>query len=122
LLKAPRSRRAGSIPFFLPSGDLIFVNLDIQGAEPPALRGLGGRLANVRWAYLEVNALHMYRDCALIGEIDVFMESVGFARIATRMAGSHGWGDALYVNTRKMPKSALWWLLAKAAAWRVYMR
>lgn len=95
-----------------------FINLDIQGAELRALRGLGERLANVRWAYLEVNTLRMYRDCALIGEIDMFMESMGFARVATHMA-SHGWGDALYVNARKMPKPALWWLMAKAAAWRV---
>jgi FkbM family methyltransferase len=97
-----------------------FINLDIQGAELRALRGLGERLANVKWAYLEVNTLRMYRDCALIGEIDAFMESVGFARIATRMAGSYGWGDALYINTRKMPKLALWWLMAKAAAWRCF--
>ena len=97
-----------------------FINLDIQGAELRALRGLGERLANVRWAYLEVNTLRMYRDCALIGEIDAFMASAGFARIATQMAGSLGWGDALYVNTRTMPKLALRWLMAKAAAWRVY--
>jgi len=97
-----------------------FINLDIQGAELRALRGLGERLASVRWAYLEVSTLRLYRDCASIGEIDAFMKSVGFARIATRMAGSHGWGDALYANTRKMPKLALRWLLAKAAAWRLY--
>lgn len=84
------------------------------------MRGLGERLASVRWAYLEVSTLRLYRDCASIGEIDAFMKSVGFARIATRMAGSHGWGDALYANTRKMPKLALRWLLAKAAAWRLY--
>jgi hypothetical protein len=65
-----------------------FINLDIQGAELRALRGLGERLTNVRWAYLEVNTLRMYRDCALIDEIDTFMDSVGFARIATRAAGS----------------------------------
>jgi len=105
----------------LPAGwRFDFINFDVQGAELRALRGLGERLANVRWAYLEVNALRMYRDCPLIDELDVFMKSMGFARIATRMAGSLGWGDALYVNARKMPKPALWWLMAKAAAWKVY--
>ena len=97
-----------------------FINLDIQGAELHALRGLGERLAQVRWAYLEVNTLRMYRDCALVGEIDAFMDSMGFARIATRMAGRHGWGDALYVNTRKMSKLAFRWLTAKAAAWKIH--
>jgi FkbM family methyltransferase len=104
----------------LPIGSRFdFINLDIQGAELRALRGLGARLADVKWAYLEVNMLRLYEDCALVGEIDAFMGSSGFVRIATRTAGSAGWGDALYTNTRKMPKLALWWLMTKAAAWRL---
>jgi hypothetical protein len=104
----------------LPIGSRFdFINLDIQGAELRALRGLGARLADVKWAYLEVNMLRLYEDCALVGEIDAFMGTFGFVRIATRTAGSAGWGDALYTNTRKMPKLALWWLMTKAAAWRL---
>jgi FkbM family methyltransferase len=111
----------------LPTGSRFdFINLDIQGAELRALRGLGERLADVKWAYLEVNTLRMYEGCALVDEIDAFMDNLGFARIATRMASVYGWGDgwgdALYVNTRKMSKLALRWLMMKAAAWKACAR
>lgn len=95
-----------------------FITLDIQGAELRALRGLGTYIADIKWAFLEVNMQRLYEDCALVGEIDEFMKGSGFVRIATRMSGSAGWGDALYVNTRKVPKPSLLWLMTKAAAWR----
>ena len=95
-----------------------FINLDIQGAELRALKGLGASLADLKWAYLEINERRLYEGCALVGEIDAFMEDSGFVRIATRMAGAAGWGEALYVNTRKFRRLPLRWLMFKAAAWR----
>ena len=97
-----------------------FINFDIQGVELGALQGLGERLAHVKWAYLEVNERRLYGDCALVGEIDAFMDKAGFARIATRMVTSCGWGDALYVNTRKISKPSFLYLRTKAAAWKAY--
>jgi FkbM family methyltransferase len=67
-----------------------FVNFDIQGAELRALRGLGARIAGVKWAYLEVNTRRLYQDCALAGEIDVFMKEAGFSKVATRIARPYG--------------------------------
>ena len=32
-----------------------FINLDIQGAELNAIKGLGSRIANINWIYTEVN-------------------------------------------------------------------
>lgn len=97
-----------------------FINFDIQGAELRALRGLGDHLEQVRWAYLEVNIRRLYKDSAIVEEVDGFMLERGFIRIATRMAGAEGWGDALYVNTRKISKPALLWLRIKASLWNAY--
>ena len=37
-----------------------FINLDIQGEELRALRGLGDRIRGVRWIYCEVNKNPLY--------------------------------------------------------------
>lgn len=75
-----------------------FVNFDIQGAELRALRGLGAFLDRAKWAYLEVNERPLYTGCALLPELDAFLQERQFVRIATRMTDRGGWGDALYVN------------------------
>ena len=75
-----------------------FINLDIQGAELKALRGMGDeRMAAVDYVYTEVNERELYRGCALIGEIDAFLLARGLRRVETSITG-HGWGDALYVR------------------------
>ena len=75
-----------------------FVALDIQGAELKALEGLGDLIKNVKWIYSEVNKIELYKDCALIGDIDSFLSKNGFKRVATRWAFRSGWGDALWVR------------------------
>ena len=76
-------------------------NIDIQGAELLALKGGVEYLAYVDLLYLEVNERHLYKGCALVGEIDTFLEAYGFKRILTKMT-QYGWGDAIYI---KSPKS-----------------
>ena len=51
-----------------------FVNLDIQGAELRALRGLGDRLRGVRWIYCEVMEKPLYIGAPLVGELDAYRE------------------------------------------------
>lgn len=75
-----------------------FLNLDLQGAELMALKGLGALLGFFNWAYVEVNEQHLYKGCPLVGEMDDFMAAAGFRRVETKMSGNHGWGDALYVR------------------------
>ncbi len=105
----------------LPAGARFdYLSLDIQGAELRALRGLGARLAEVTWACVEVNTQRLYADCALIGEIDAYLGEAGFIRLITRMAGAKGWGDALYVNTRKLDEAEVRRLKAKAAVLGAY--
>lgn len=76
--------------------DVDFLNIDLQGAELMALRGMGDLLKQFKWAYLEVNKEHLYENCPLVEDIDLYMLSYGFKRIVTEWAGNTGWGDALY--------------------------
>jgi FkbM family methyltransferase len=73
-------------------------NIDIQGAELLALKGGVESLADVDLLYLEVNERELYKGCALVGEIDTFLEGHGFKRIRTEMT-EYGWGDAVYIKS-----------------------
>lgn len=79
-----------------------FLNLDIQGAELEALKGLS-EWTSVSWLYTEVSIRELYGGQALIGDLDQFLQSRGFRRVATRIHSNLGWGEALY---------------ARSAAWR----
>jgi FkbM family methyltransferase len=76
-----------------------FWNFDIQGAELMALRGAVHSIQFAKALYLEVNKDELYKDCALINEIDEFLSNLGFKRTLTTMTG-WGWGDALYLRTK----------------------
>jgi FkbM family methyltransferase len=80
--------------------DYDFLNIDLQGAELMALRGMGDLLNNFRWAYLEVNKAELYKGCALIDEVDAYLLGYGFRRVETLWCGNTGWGDALYLKGR----------------------
>lgn len=74
---------------------LNFWNFDIQGAELMALKGATQSIIHADALYLEVNEKELYKNCALINEIDDFLSQYNFKRILTNMT-HHGWGDALY--------------------------
>jgi hypothetical protein len=74
-----------------------FINLDIQGAELMALKGFGDYLNNFNYIYTEVNTSHVYKDCAIISEIDEYLMKYGFARYETQITGNE-WGDAIYIK------------------------
>lgn len=71
------------------------LNIDLQGAELLALKGMGNLIDFFDYAYLEVNQKELYKGCPLIQDIDLFMGIKGFDRKETKMTGN-GWGDALY--------------------------
>jgi hypothetical protein len=73
-----------------------FWNFDIQGAELLALKGSIQSIKYAQVLYLEVNEKELYKDCALITDIDTFLFKYNFKRILTVMT-PHGWGDAVYV-------------------------
>ena len=74
-----------------------FWNFDIQGAELMALKGAINSIQHAKVIYLAVNETELYKNCALITEIDTFLSQYNFERVLTYMT-QYGWGDALYVR------------------------
>lgn len=73
-----------------------FLNMDIQGAELLALVGMGDILHNFKYLYLEINMAEMYKNCALVTQIDDYLKPLGFTRVETSSVGN--WGDAFYIR------------------------
>ena len=82
----------------IPIEKLNFLNLDIQGKELDALKSMGDYIQYVQYIYTEVNSEKVYKDCALLPEIDEFLKEKGFIRVACKMFGNCGWGDAFYIR------------------------
>lgn len=71
------------------------LNLDIQGAELKALKGIcDWRFINA--IFTEVNYREMYKGCALEPEVTKFLKEKGFNKVEEVDTGC-GWGDALYI-------------------------
>lgn len=77
-----------------------FINLDIQGVELQAIRGIGDKISSVSWIYTEINKEDVYENCTKIEDLDLFLNARGYTRIATRWCLGVGWGDALYSNQK----------------------
>ena len=77
-----------------------FLNIDIQGAELLALKGMGELLNNFDYLYLEVNKEEVYKNCGLVTDIDTFLEKWNFKRVESYWPknGTIGWGDAFYIK------------------------
>ena len=75
-----------------------FINLDIQGAELKALKGMESYLPSIQYIYTEVNSEYVYNGCCLVTELDEYLGKFGFKRIETSWCGNYGWGDAFYVK------------------------
>jgi len=75
-----------------------FLNFDIQGAELKALKGMEDHLSNVEYVYIEVNSDYVYKECALVSELDEYLLKFGLHRVETQWAGDCKWGDAFYIR------------------------
>jgi FkbM family methyltransferase len=82
----------------IPSQMCNFWNFDIQGAELLALKGAEEHIRYADFIYLEVNIETLYKNCALLSDIDAFLAEKGFTRSGMKLV-DEGWGDALYVRT-----------------------
>lgn len=81
-----------------------FVNLDIQGVELEALKGLGARITKVKWIYCEINSEEVYKGCTLLPDCDDYLRTKGFLRVYTKWAPTNTWGDALYARNDQYKK------------------
>ena len=79
---------------------LDLLNLDIQGVELRAIRGLGDRISQFKADYAEVNTKELYENCDMMDEMDAYLASHGFEKIGFKMYFNDGWGDALYVKSK----------------------
>ena len=77
-----------------------FMNIDVQGYELEVLKGAKEYLNQVDYILAEVNKDELYKDCALVDDIDEFLQSYEFERVETNWAGSN-WGDAFYIKVKK---------------------
>lgn len=73
------------------------LNLDIQGAELKAMKGLSN-WDNVEAVFTEINYREMYKNCALEPEVTNFLLNKGFKKVEEVDTGC-GWGDALYIKS-----------------------
>lgn len=74
-----------------------FLNLDIQGVELSALKSMKTYLNYFDYIYTEVNEDYVYKNNALITEIDDYLKKFNFVRVETNMT-KYKWGDAFYMK------------------------
>jgi FkbM family methyltransferase len=73
------------------------LNLDLQGVELRALKGLGSLIESFNYVYTEINDDSIYIDNDYVADIDSYLSNYGFKRAETFML-SEKWGDALYIK------------------------
>jgi ethanolamine utilization protein EutP (predicted NTPase) len=73
-----------------------FWNLKIKGAELLALKGATQSIKHAKVLYIEVSSKELYKDGALIRDIDEYLGQFNFKRVMTNIT-IHKWGDALYI-------------------------
>lgn len=74
-----------------------FLNFDIQGAELKALKGMEEYLHKVDYLYTEVNSDYVYKNCALVNELDDYLKNFNLIRVETHWT-DYKWGDAFYIK------------------------
>lgn len=75
-----------------------FLNADLQGAELDAFEGMGELLHSFEWVYTELNKKETYKGCALVEDIDAYLDKFGFVRAETGVWVADTWTDGLYVK------------------------
>lgn len=76
-----------------------FGNIDLQGAELLALRGMEKSLSAFSWLYVECNRADTYVGCPMVEDLDAFLAPHGFERKETFwFSPQHSWGDGLWVR------------------------
>ncbi len=91
-----------------PSDIFNFINIDVQGFELEVFRGAKKTLQHIDFIIAEVNKEELYKDCALVDELDEYLSKFNFNRVETKWItdttlGTYRpkgetWGDALYVK------------------------
>lgn len=75
-----------------------FMNIDVQGYELEVLKGAEKTLNTIDYVYTEINRVEVYENAPHVDELDAFLSTYNFSRVATDWSGDT-WGDALYIKT-----------------------
>ncbi len=79
---------------------LNFLTLDVQGFELEVLKGFGEKLKNVEFIYTEINTKFLYKENALVADIDKYLKKYNFIRVFTNIDCFNYFGDAFYIKKR----------------------
>lgn len=71
-----------------------FLNIDIQGYELEALKSFDNYINHIDYIYTEINTDYVYKNYALISEVDAYLKQYNFIRKTTKLYNQ--WGDAFY--------------------------
>ena len=77
---------------------LNFLTLDVQGFELEVLKGFGNKLNEVEFIFTEINTKQLYKDNALVTDLDHYLEKFNFVRVITNVDSFNFFGDAFYVK------------------------
>lgn len=80
-------------------GKFNMLNIDVQGYELEVLKGSTEILPEIDFINTEVNKAELYKNCAMIEQIDEFLSSFDFTKIDENWMGEV-WGDAIYVKKK----------------------
>ncbi|KHK01308.1 hypothetical protein NY78_3290 [Desulfovibrio sp. TomC] len=83
------------------------LNIDIQGAELPALCGALGVLPHIEAINTEINFRELYRGGTFFHELAAFLHDQGFVCEASVCPYDPSWGDALFVRRRELHLTSL---------------
>lgn len=75
-------------------GAVDFIHMDVQGAELMVLDGAGDFIRNIRAIWLEVEAVELYKGQPLKEEVEAYLETRGFIKLADTVydtAGDQFW-------------------------------
>jgi len=86
-----------------------FLNIDTQGYELKVLMGAeNSLLKNIDYIICEVNKKELYKDCALVKDVDNYLRNFGFIRTDTHFwQDKYPWGDAFYIKKKYLKKSTI---------------
>lgn len=78
-----------------------FLNIDLQGAELLALKGMGDMLRLFKWLYIEVNRGDVYIGSPQFEDICSYVNQFGFELKEVKWTGAN-WGDAFFEKKHNM--------------------
>tara|TARA_R110000824_G_scaffold34_1_gene135 strand:- start:102 stop:728 length:627 start_codon:yes stop_codon:yes gene_type:complete len=89
------------LDIYMTSSKFNFINMDVQGGELNVLLGASKTLQHIDYIMTEVNRDELYKNCALIEDIDYFLSKYNFKRVEEVWDRDNPvWGDALYIKEK----------------------